>query len=256
MQEDSLIKNILLVIFLLAITASIVFLFVRPIPIFTNKVQAQGLLKISKQEALTFLNALQLNNKNFFEINSLKITKELEKRPLIQSVIIRPIIKNSGINYQLLITEERPWAMYNNQVLNNAGKVIIKSPEEAQQYKSPAAEKLYQDYLAGTSHLVTLSSQQTINEKLMSRIINCYQVINEDLNFLKDWVMEINLEQDGRLNFRSKNYQIILGNIDQNIEEKAKRFDMILAKVYSFSPELDYIDLSLNSQEVILGKKL
>lgn len=248
---------------LLLLSLGAFYYFYMPITEFQNISSIQGNNFISTPELRNVISSLDLDAKRFLQINPKHIEHFLEKRPLVKDVKIRSTVFPKRF-FSMYITEEVPWAIYKGQIINNKGQVVVQSRTQAKIFNSPSVEKIYHDFYSQSidSDLISIWSAYPLYDKDFELINKTSQKLSQDLKML-------NLNQEEGKNLRIKkidinrekniflitdDFEIKLGVFDKKIYERAKKFSLVVNKIESLNEKLAYVDLSLDSQEVILGK--
>ncbi len=233
-----------------------------------NVTQFYGLKHISENELRTSLARLDLNNKSLIEINSKQISSYLAKLPLIENVKTKALLLPSR-SFHIYVTEAEPWAFYRGALLDKDLKVLVNSRAKARLYESPALNGLYSSfYDTKTSDLISLVSYNQLPESDLKVIKTIYdlieanlQIINnqkirEDKTYIPEKINSIKVDVDNNLTLATNNLQFFTGRLNATIIDRVKRLDAVVPKIIEMSTEnpIEYVDLSLTTDEVILGK--
>lgn len=211
-----------------------------------------GLQKISKNEIKTALDFLNLKNKYFYQINPLEISLNLAKRPAVKKVKIRTNIFPK-INYKIYLIEENPWAIYRGQIVNQEADIIIHSAKDAKLYSSDVVNKIY----ASSDQLIKIDSFTKLDHKKLLSLKELSDSIQSNLNKFKadEKLLSIFIDKEENLFFYTTNLTIKFGPFNDKIFEKLNKLNLLFNKMKNLSPELEYIDISLGTDEIILGKR-
>jgi hypothetical protein len=224
---------------------------------FIDRVEFIGLENISPREITQAINELEINNKNFWQINTLKSSKYLTTRPLIKDVIIRTYIIPRA-HYKMHILEQNPWALYGNSVYDNNLKIIIESDVSAKLYNSEAVEKIYNDFSNKKAGLINIQSYSILSKTELEVIRKIHEMVERFLPIIDkmDYSIIAEVDSENNLILHSKKYKFYLGCItDEDIIKRAMKLDDIVYQASKLKDKLSYIDLSLSTDEVILGQK-
>lgn len=252
-----LLWKILITLFFLAFTALFFYLTIKDKFDFVDRVEFIGLKNISLNEMTQAINELELNNKNFWQINTLKSSKYLTKRPIIKNVIIRTYIIPRA-HYKVHILEQNPWALYRNSVYDDNLKIIIDSDASAKLYNSEAVEKIYNDFSNKKAGLINIQSYSILSKIELEIIRKIHRIIERFLPVIDkmDYATIAEVDSENNLIIHSKKYKFYLGCItDEDIIIRAMKLDDIVYQASKLKDKLSYIDLSLSTDEVILGQK-
>ncbi len=262
-------KKILLVIFLILIPGLIVWQLTLKIPNFTDTVEFYGLERITAAELKNSLARLELDNKSLLEINSKRISNYLMKLPLIEEAKTKALLLPRK-GFKIYIKEAQPWAFYRGQILDRNLKVLLESRAKARLYQSPALDTLYANfYNAKNNDLVNLVSYDALTADEIKTIKAINDIIENDLEIInyqktkkkKDAELEmintIKVDGEDNVTFATNNLKFFIGRLNPAILTRAKRLDAVIPKIIEMGSEkaIEYVDLSLTTDEVILGKQ-
>lgn len=261
-------KKILLFIFLILISAAIVWQFSMKIPSFTDVVEFHGLNRITEAELKQSLGSLKLNNKSLLEINSRRVSRYLIKHPLIEEAKTKAIIFPRK-HFEIYIKEASPWAFYRGQILDRNLQVLVESRAQARIYKSPALDSLYANfYNLKNNDLVNLVSYNPLKPSEIKTIKTTSEIIENDLEIINyqrskhvkdsepELINMIKVDQEDNVTLMTRSLKFLAGRLNPAILTRVKRLDTVLPKIIVMGSEkaIEYVDLSLTTDEVILGK--
>lgn len=251
MEFKSLNKIIFYIIVLAAFYGSYRVLFFK-IDNFSKYATVKGLKQISKTEIKVALDFLNLNNKYFYQINPLEISLNLAKRPVIKKVKIRTTILPQ-IHYKIYVIEENPWALYHGQIVNQEAEIMIHSSKDAKLYSSEAVKDIY----AKSEQLIKIDSFAKLDHNKLLTLKQLTDSIQKSLSRFKadEKLTSIAIDKEENLFFYSKNLAIKFGPFNNKIFDKLAKLELLFDKMKNLSPELEYIDISLGTDEIILGKR-
>lgn len=254
-------RNIIISIILLLLSAGIIYYLLQPIKL---SHEFHGLQRISPTEIESKLAPLGLDGKSILQINPLQITSILEKSPLIKQAKIKTQLFPKT-KLAIFIEENQPWAIYRDQVLGDQAQTLIASRLEAVASQSEAVNKIYDDFYRSKTDLVELVSTRALNDEELQLLKRSHDLINDNLDLIASNVINgselghIRMIRVNRVNnvfFYSDQLKFITGMMDEALFERVKRLETIVPKMVklSSSEELSYVDLSLDTNEVLLGK--
>lgn len=248
-------KTILIALFFLAFTGLFFYSFTKDKFNFIDRVEFFGLKQISKAELVQAINGLELKESSFWGINPRKISAYLSKRPLIKNIKIRTKIL-ARPHYEIFVLEEKPWAIYRTGIYNRSAKLIVDSSAEAKLYQSQAVTTLYDDVAKKKTRLLSIFSYTLLEKESLIIIRDVTQLVEKYLSVinLTDHIVSAQIDSESNLNLKSKHYKFMLGSLDAELLKRAARMEDISYKASKMKDELAYIDLSMGTDEVILGK--
>jgi hypothetical protein len=252
-----LLWKILITIFFIAFTALFFYLTINDKFDFIDRVEFIGLENISNSEITQAVEELELKNKNFWQIPSLKISRYLSKRPLVKKIVIKSNIIPKG-HYKVYILEQNPWALYRNSIYDKDLKIIIDSDASAKLYNSEAVTKVYNDFQNKKPGLINISSYSILSKTELSTIKKIHSIVERFLPVIDkfDYSVVAEVDSESNLIIYSKQYRFYFGCIiDEDIIIRAMKLDDIVYQASKIKDKLSYIDLSLSTDEVILGQK-
>jgi len=249
-------KTILITLFFLAFTCLFFYFFTKDKFDFIDRVEFVGLKQISSAEMNQAIEGLEIKDKNFWQINPRVISNYLSKRPLVKDIKIRSKIL-ARPHYQIFVLEEKPWAVYRTGIYNKDAKLIVASRAEAKLYESPAVTSLYNNLHKGRLSLLKISSYSLLEEEALVLIRDITKIVQKYLLVINtsDYLVSAELDSEANLNIKSKNYKFMLGAFDEDLLKRASKLEQISYKASKLKDKLAYIDLSMSTSEVILGKK-
>lgn len=218
---------------------------------FSSYCRIAGLKLISPLEIKQAIDSLEIKDKYFYQINPKNISSYLAKRPLVAKVKIRTNIYPK-LAYKIYIIEEEPWAFYRNHVLNTNAEIIINSAKDAKLYNSAIISQIYAD----RENYTEIKTSKEIGKDRLKTLKKLSDTIQDNLKSIQstETIKEIILDKEENLTIHTQNLVFKLGLLDSKIFNRAKKLEVLFRKMKD-PKELDYIDLSLSSSEILLGKK-
>ncbi|NQY80688.1 MAG: FtsQ-type POTRA domain-containing protein [Candidatus Caenarcaniphilales bacterium] len=250
-------KNKLLLIIsnlaLSAIAFSFLYLLTRPITSPFENIEILGLEYVPADDLLNKLKPIELEKHSHMSLDKRLMEELLLKNPFIQSVKIRSILLPET-KIQIL-PKEIDILMYQSQgsqkvLFDKEGNAYPKSIEEFE-YISALKDLDKIPELFCPYDLITIE-----NLKILSNSIN---LIEKNLRAIdvNEKIVEIYSSPDGSFRLTGENYDYRIGRLNSETEKKVKRIEIVLEKIKELLDKrvkLKYIDLSLNTKDVILGK--
>lgn len=227
----------------------------KPISNIINRTEIIGLSQIPTEEIWGIVDQMNLNNKSFAQINARKISKQIEEHPLVKKARIKALLFPQ-VHYKIYIWEEDPWAILNNKLFNQNCSEIA-SPNN-KFFAKQSVQKIYQDF---ANHRlgspIGIQSSHGLSTKDLKRIKKLSLESQYILNLVqKDSIQSIIIDNENSLIIKFHRLKLILGPINKSTESrlhKLKSSLFTLQKILS-SQRLEYIDLSLDTEDVLLGK--
>lgn len=248
------ISEFLLAIALLLLSSFFIYVIYPQIPNYNSITSLSGLNKLSEKEVFLDLNELDLNEKAFWEINPIEINKQLvEKNPLIKEIKFRRFIFPKK-QIRVYVSEKQAWASYGHKIIEDNGMFMADLSWNISKNLNPLTRKNLQSL---KKNLVRIRSYSSLKPEDLIRIRYIVQIL-EDAT--RDKIIKINSDRERNFTMYTDTYKIKIGPLTKQVFEKVKRINLIapqIEKLQSKSKEspLDYVDLSLATQEVILGQK-
>ncbi|MDD9898514.1 MAG: FtsQ-type POTRA domain-containing protein [Candidatus Melainabacteria bacterium] len=254
-------RNILSTILFLLLSAGIIYLLIKPVEL---EHEIIGLKRISVAEIESQIASLGLENKSILEINPQKISSLLEKSPLIKVAKVKTTLVPQ-LKLAIHIEEAKPWALYRDQLLGDQAQTLIESKMQAASFNSEAITKIYDDFYQSQTDLVELMSTRALDAGELKALKDSHDLINDNLNLIASNISNgnelghIRLIRVNRINnvfFYSNKLKFIAGMMEPELFERVRRLETVVPKMIELSKteELAYVDLSLDTDEVLLGK--
>ncbi len=248
MGENTAIRSFLislLQILVLALGVFIIYELNQPIKNVRAIIQLHGNQKLSKNEVLEEIDKLELDGKSFLEINPLKIRSKLKRHPLIEDIKIRRFLYPKP-TVKAYLTEALAWGSYEDQIINSHGYVIARMNDKALSWK------IKKHFIEVKGDLVKIKSYLLLNQDKLILLRNIAKSIEEATG---ETVKSIYGNRDENFSINTFDHKYKLGLLNNQIEDRVKRIELIVDKIAILNEELDYVDLSLATPEIILGKK-
>lgn len=239
---------------LLAAASFFVYIVYPKISDYNSLTSFYGLDRLSEKEAFLELGELEMDGKAFWEINPLELSRLIAlQNPLVQDVKFRRYIFPTK-QVKVYITEKEPWASYNHKIVENSGEIMADMEWKIAKNLNPVTRKNLQTI---KEDLVKIYSYSLLKSNDLISIRYLVKLIEEAVS---DKIIKINSDREHNLTMYTDSYKIKIGPMNKNTIEKVKRINLIAAQIHKLTEEseenpLDYIDLSLSTQEVILGQK-
>lgn len=242
---------------MLAISGASLYSFRLPLKDFSQRAQILGNDLVSSPEIIGSIDTLNLDGKFFHQINSRQIKNNLKSRPLIKDVKVRAKLFPKP-SYLISIQEEKPWAIYRGQIFNDSAKMIIGSRASGKMFSSQAVEDLYLS-VENASSLLSISSYGILEQEQIETIKKISDEVEQNLALIdaNEKLNGIVIDYEDNLTLSSQNLDFKLGALNEKTLERAQRLDHLVSKIkeIELSQDVAYVDLSLSTDEVIIGRR-
>lgn len=249
-------NKLLLIISNIALTAigfSFLYLLTRPITQPFENIEILGLEHVPADDLLNKLKPVNLEKHSHMSLDKKLMKELLLKNPFIESVKIRSIILPET-KIQIL-PKEIDILMYQSQ-----GTQKILFDKEGNAYPKSKKEFEYISALQDLDKIPELFCPYdlitTENLRILSNSIDIIEGNLRAIN-INEKILEIYSSPAASFRLVGKNYVYIIGKLNFETEKKIKRIEIVLEKIKELLDKevrLKYIDLSLNTKDVILGK--
>jgi hypothetical protein len=228
----------------------------KPIDNIASIIQIHGLKLIEKSEIMNIIESSDLPEAaSLLTLNLQKISRILSAHPLIKSSKIKRSLWPSE-SVEIFITEESPWAVYDDKLIDQKGKIIWdKGPDDLEMQS-------VSDLYKSSSTVIKIQSYRLLQDKDIKILIKICALLEHNLaSFCPETgtVIKISVDAEDNLMFFTRNYQFKLGPLNENALDKVRRMNLALDKIKELENQLGdkllYFDLSLTTPELILGKK-
>ena len=245
----SILNNLALTVFAFCF----LYLLTRPINKPFENIEILGLNHVPADDLLSKLKPVNIEKHSHFSLNKKLLEELLLKNPMIESVKIRSIlIPKDKIQ---ILPKEIDILMYQYQdsqivLFDKEGNPFPKSAEEFD-YILKIKDKEVIPELICPYDLITTENLKTLGEAI-NFIESKLRTINID-----EKILEIYASETGHFRLIGKKYKYRIGHLNSKTKQKVKRLELILEKIKDLLDKrvrLKYIDLSLNTKDVILGK--
>lgn len=191
--------------------------------------------------------------KAFLKYNPLEFNRAIKSHPLIKSVVVRTRIIPEK-TFSVLVNEEKPWAIFRNKLYNNELEIINDYSKDLVNFES--VDDLYNSIISKQSKVLQINSNNELSSKEFKKLKKISDAINERLKMInQNLVISIKLI-DGELTLNTLDFKLIWGPYKTGMKSKIKHFEYLLSKINETIDEIEYIDLSLETDEAIIGKRL
>lgn len=226
----------------------------EPIPDLEKELVVYNNQLITKNEVKSIVLDKFKSGLKFIKYNPLKFSREIQKHPLIKNAIVRTSIFSSN-KFKILINEEKPWALFRNKLFNEKFELIKNYDEEIEQDFNSVSD-LYNSILSSESKIIQIKSNNKLNKKAFKKLKKITTKLNERLDMIGlNHISKINII-DGELTLKNQDLKLILGQYKTGVKSKIRKLDHLLPKIKDHISNIEYLDLSLDTDEAIVGKRL
>jgi len=251
MRKDS---KTLISIGLLLVSIFVFYLLTRPINKPLEHTEIIGLKRIPLSHVRTALNTEEYDNQSLLNLKRSWIKEELMKNPLVESVKvqglllpvpkIRILIKEIPILAVLELEKER-------MIFDTKGR----------SYKIPLTKFTYIEEIFGIDAVPKIyASSQFFTKENLTNLSAVIRQIERAINRIgyPERIICIYFSANGNLKLKGTYFNYKIGELNKRTLSRVKRLDMAITKIQELLTQdkidLKYIDLSLQTKEIILGK--
>ena len=214
---------------------------------------------VCKKEIQSIIAAHFNDNGNFLAYNPQKMSTEIKKHPLIKDAFVRSTALPEK-KFRIIVQEEKPWAFYRNKLYNQEQKVIqdydaLDMPKGFNSIDEVYTSILEQKQLNNSSTIAKIICNDDLDKKDLKDIKSLVDIINDRLRLINQNAITVVSIIDDETTLMSKDLKLMFGNRKQKYKNKLSKFESLLANIKDSVSEIKYIDLSLDTQEAIIGKK-
>ena len=227
---------------MLAISYYSFYLLSRPISQDNKLIAVSGIQYIPEADILNLIDLASIGDFNHFNLPRIDIEEQVGSNPLVNRIKIRS--KLFPVNQIQINTEEIYPLMF--QEVGNSEISIFDDQGEA--YLRTKAELEYISKIHGPRLIPQIFSPESfINKENL-------QILSEILNFIEATIYS---SPEGDFSMQGKFYEYRIGELNKKTLKKIQRMRLVLNKIQELQEQgtkLKYIDLSLKSNDIILGK--
>lgn len=233
---------------LLAIAVAIIYFLTQKPLLVGAPVHVHGNNLISEAEVLAEIEEFDLTDRAPLWNKLSAARTKLKKHPLIKRARIKRSVYPTQIT--VVVEEEQPWGIYKSQLFDRKLKTLASS----------AGQKVsVQEVYAGYQFIVKLRARKDLTEKKFKLIHKIHQEIEKFEQKLElesnKMVTYIYPNADNNWFIDSTLYKYKLGFLDNTCLERVQRIHLLADKVSMLEDEIEYFDLSLNTKDIIIGRK-
>ncbi len=208
-----------------------------------------GLKVLKREDIISKLHKEKLNGKPILLVNPVRISNRLKHHPFIASAKVKRYLYPHR-KIKIYIEETKFWANYNGRLLDRNAKTVVNLT------RSLCASRTRALLSSTNTTLVNISARKALSDAELATLLKLCNLI-ETSTKLK--VKEITGDQEGNYTIHTNFYKFKVGLLDSKVLKRTQRVTLVLDQLRSIDKnktDLDYIDLSLSSSEVILGKHM
>ncbi len=231
----NLLKKILLFLVLTSLTATGVMYLLEAFENLEDSIIVVNNKIICDNEIKEIITSKYPSGKRFIEYNSLKFAELLKEKALIKEVLVRATIFPSK-RFIVIVNEEELWGVYRNKLLNSKFSRL-------------------KDYEAEEG-VIQISSNQNLENHDLKKIKKLIEDTNKRLKLVNlDQINSVEMLDDD-LSLKSPKLKLIFGKVGKKYKKKIRKLDHLLSTLKEKHNEISYIDLSLDTDEAIIGKRI
>ncbi len=207
-----------------------------------------GLETLKREDIVCKLYKEKLDGKPILLANPVRISNRLERHPLIaEAKVKRFIVPHHKI--KIYIKETKLWAKYGSILLDQNAKSVVNLNRV--NFNSRTQSQLR----TAIAPLVIIESSTTLKDKDLVILRKLCKTIETSTK-----LKVTNIKGDREKNFviYTNHYNFKIGLLDHTVVKRIQRVTLVLDQLRSIDKnhtDLEYIDLSLSSSQVILGRK-
>ncbi len=221
----------------------------QPIADYDQITWVHGLEILKREDILCKLHKEKLNGKPILMVNPVRISNRLRHNPLIARAKVKRYLYPQR-KIKIYINETKFWATYNNKLLDRDAKSVVNL---ARSRFSSRIQSMLEKIQAES---VRISSHKPLKDSELSTLLKLCVLIE---NTTKLKVKTITGDAENNYTIHTNLYKFKVGLLDSKVLKRTERVTLVLDQLRAIDKnktDLDYIDLSLSSSEVILGKHL
>lgn len=237
--------NRLLQLALLGAAIFLIYDLFKPMSNILKDTDVFGTHELTVEEVFKELDNLDLNNKSFLEINPIKVTEKLIEHPLIDDAKIRRYLYPSH-RMKVYVEEALPWALYGSKIVDRRGIVLADLNDMTLDWQ------IKKHFVDMKSRLIPIKSSPSLDAKNLNML--------RELSLIIEDATESNVTKI--VGDREENFCIVteaqefkIGLLGEEVRKRVKRVTLIADQLIGMKETLSYVDLSLSTPEIILGKK-
>jgi len=239
----------------LLLSSLVVFhLFTKPFDIPLQHTEVLGLKRIPLSHIKQALNQEPYKDQSLLTLKRDWIIEELKKNPLVEDVKIQGILLPSP-KIRILIKEIPILAVLDLE------KEKILFDTRGRGHKISSAKFAYIENLFGGDSIPKIYAKSTFySQKNLSLLNAIVQHLEKDLAIIgiKEKINSIYYSPNENLKLIGEHFQYKIGKLDSASLARVKRLDLALPKIQELLTkdkiDLKYIDLSLTTKDILLGK--
>lgn len=246
-------KKALLFLVLLSLSASAFMYLAEPLKSLQESIEIYNNDLVCEEEIMQLITEEHADAQSFIKYNPLSFSKKLEEHPLIHASAVRTNIFPRK-HYSVFIEEEKLWAFYRNRFYNSELKMVLDFNELDDSYDNYHSIYELYDSIA-KRNIIEISDNDDLNKKDFKILKNLITKVNERLAMISQSKITKAEILDSELSLKNQDIKIIFGNFRKKLDTKLEKLENILEPIQDYISQIEYLDLSLNTNEAIIGKK-
>ncbi len=220
----------------------------KPIKNYDSITWVYGLETLKREDIICKLDKEKLNGKPILLANPVRISTRLKRHPLIaEAKVKRFIVPQRKI--KIYIKETKLWAKYGSILLDQNAKSVVNLN------RTCLSGRTQRQLRAAISPLIIIESSVALKDHELIILRKLCKTIESSTK-----LKVTNIKGDKERNFiiYTNHYNFKVGLLDRSVLKRIERVTLVLDQLRSIDKnhtDLEYIDLSLSSSQVILGRK-
>ncbi len=219
----------------------------QPITDYNAITHIYGLKKLNRDDIMSKFLKEKTNGKPILLINPIRIAERIKRNPLVACVHIKRFLYPER-KIKIYIKEAKLWARYGSKIFNADAKYI------ANMAKIPSGTRVHK--LLNSYNYVEIKSPHALSDDDLKLLLKLSKLIEKST---RSRVSRIEGDRDKNFCIATNHYIFKIGLLDKTALKRTERVTLVLDQLRTIDKnktELEYIDLSLSSSQVILGRKL
>ena len=248
-------KKLLLFLVLISLSATGIMYILEPLDSLEEHLFVYNNNLVCQKEIKSIILSSFESNQAFIKYNPLEFSAKIKKHPLIRDAVIRTNLL-SNKKFSILVTEEKPWALFRNKIFNEGFQIIKDFDLEEDQRDFDSVYDLYNSILSHESQVIQIKNNNDLDIQDLQKLKKIIDKVNGRLDIITQaQVIQVDI-LDGEITLETADLKLIWGLSKNKVGNTIKKLDHLLSKIEENISKIEYIDLSLDTDEAIIGKRL